>query len=362
MSPKKTALYQSHVDRGAQMVEFANTLLPVRFQSEKEEHLAVRKSLGIFDVSHMGEFTVCGIHARAFLQHLLTNNIDRLAVGGAQYSLLLNEQAGIVDDLIIYRLEEDQYFLCVNAANIEKDWRHVSKHAEQCEPCDIKNVSDDYSQFALQGRKSEALLAELCIDTLPERFTIKRLSISGIATLVARTGYSGEDGFEIFVKNSCALDLYEMLLSHGKKHGLRLCGLAARDSLRLEAGLLLHGQDMDENTTPLEAGLLFAVDLNKPDFVGKDKLVTQKKIGAQKKLVGFRLIDKGLARHGFRVLNENLQEIGVVTSATYLPESQEAVGFAYVTSGDAYKGNRILIDIRGRPAAAQICSMRFLNR
>jgi aminomethyltransferase len=271
MTIKKTALYERHVALGAHMVEFKNTWLPVRFKSEIEEHAGVRNSVGIFDVSHMGEFFVEGPHAQGFLQRLLTNNIERLNVGNAHYSLMLNDNGGIIDDLIVYRLDEERYLLCVNAGNIDRDWHHVREQALRYEPCTITNASNDYAQLALQGPKSAALLSKLCYDALPSRFDIKTMNIAGITALVARTGYCGTDGFEIFVSHMNATSLFDHLCTAGKSD-LTLCGLAARDSLRLEAGLLLHGQDMDETTSPKDAGLLFAVDMNKEYFVGKDML------------------------------------------------------------------------------------------
>ncbi len=356
MTVKKTALYDRHVAMGAQMVEFKNTLLPVRFHSEIEEHEAVRNRAGIFDVSHMGEFSVAGDHARDFLQAVLTNNIDRLAVNEAQYSLMLNEQGGVIDDLIVYRLEPALYLLCVNAGNIDRDWRHINEQAAQYEPCNITNVSDQYAQFALQGPESMAILHSVSSEAPPNKFTIKSMDLAGVNALVARTGYTGEDGVEIFVKNPQALTLYDQLLTHGHDYGLIPCGLAARDSLRLEAGLLLHGQDMNETVKPNEVGLMFAVDMTKPEFVGKQAL---EETVPQRKLVGFKLLDKGIARHDFAVLDSEQNNIGVVTSASYLSKQKLAIGFAIIEKTAARIGNRIFIDIRGRHAAAEICSTRF---
>ena len=358
MTAKKTALYEKHISLGAQMVEFSKTLLPVRFRSEIEEHMAVRTGAGIFDVSHMGEFLIEESHARDFLQGILTNNIDLLAVGQAQYSLLLNHNAGIIDDLIVYRLDDNVYLLCVNAGNIERDWQHINEHRKQFAPCDITDVSTQYAQFALQGPRSSDVLSLLCSEILPTKFTIKSLKLDGITALVARTGYTGEDGFEIFIKNDDAPDLYDRLLLHGKAYDLMPCGLASRDSLRLEAGLLLHGQDMDETITPKEVGLMFAVDVTKDDFIGKRALEA---FQPSHKLVGFKLLDKGIARHDFAVLDEDLQLIGKVTSATYLPHKKMAIGFALVDERQAMPGKKILVDIRGRHAIAEICSMRFLK-
>jgi aminomethyltransferase len=354
MIPKKTALYQCHLDCKAQMVEFAHTLLPVRYHSEKDEHVAVRHSVGMFDVSHMGEFFIEGPHAHEFLQGLLTNNLDRLVDHQAQYSLLLNERGGIIDDLIVYRLGGQKYLLCVNAANIERDWHHVSSQASLVSGLVFKNASDEYGQIALQGPKAYQLIKSLTDDKIPERFFIERIKISGIDTLTARTGYTGEDGFEIFVANNQAPRLWNSLLDRGQAYEVKPCGLAARDSLRLEAGLLLHGQDMDETTTPLEARLMFAVDMTKPHFIGKDALVKQKAAGLTKKLMGFTMLDRGIARHGFNVFDQHHQEIGVVTSGTFPPQKSYGLGLAYILATHAKAGQEILIDIRGRMAKARI--------
>ncbi|HXW52955.1 MAG TPA: glycine cleavage system aminomethyltransferase GcvT, partial [Myxococcota bacterium] len=282
MTAKKTPLYSAHQALNAQFVEFASTLLPVRFHSEKEEHLAVRQAVGIFDVSHMGEFFVSGKNAASFLDHLLTNNVNRLSENEAQYSLLLNEQGGIIDDLIIYRQRNGQFLLCVNAANIERDWQHISREKRSVGDVEIENASHRFAQIAVQGKKASELLRLLTKSQLPARFHIVSTKLNSIETLVARTGYTGEDGFEIFLSNVDAEHLWQILLEHGQALGIKPCGLAARDSLRLEAGLLLHGQDMDETTTPIEAGLMFAVDMNKKNFIGKDALIKQKARGISK--------------------------------------------------------------------------------
>lgn len=353
MTAKKTPLYQCHKNLACFMTEFAGTTLPVRYGSEKEEHLAVRRDVGMFDISHMGEFFVEGSQAHPFLQSMLSNNLDRLAINQAQYTLLLNEQGGIIDDLIVYRLDTQKYLLCVNAANIAKDFGHLSQHI--CgRLVTLMDASDDYGLIALQGPKAVSLLKTLTNEQIPERFFMHHLTISGVETLTARTGYTGEDGCEIFVPSRDAQKLWESLMEHGHKFGLKPCGLAARDSLRLEAGLLLCGQDMDETTTPREAGLMFAVDMKKSDFLGKEALLRQKVHGAPKKLMPFVMQDKGIARHGFKVFDHQAQEIGVVTSGTLPPEKMASIGLAYITSDCAHSGQEILIDIRGRMARAQL--------
>lgn len=360
MSIKTTPLIDCHRELGACLVEFAGTLLPVRYTSEKEEHLAVRKSIGMFDVSHMGEFLLNGPAARPFLQKLLTNNINKLNVGQAHYSLMLNTNGGIIDDLIVYQLGEDNFMLCVNAANIAKDWEWIREQARSSTELRLKNASDDFAQIAVQGPKAMELLNTLIIDTLPERFTCKNMKIAGIEALVAHTGYTGEAGVEIFIAPSLAPTLWHQLLDAGKNFSLKPCGLAARDSLRLEAGMLLHGTDMDELTTPLEAGLAWAVDLSKNEFIGKPALMVQKTIGPSKKLVGFRLLDRGIARHGFTVLNKAQELIGEVSSGSWPPGHETAIGFAYIKPTKAKLGDEIIINIRDRPTRALVTKPRFI--
>lgn len=353
---KKTALYDEHVALSAHMVEFANTLLPVRYQSEKDEHLAVRNAVGMFDISHMGEFIISGADAIKFLQRLLTNNVDALDIQKAQYTLLLNVDGGMVDDLMLYRLEENRFLLCVNAANIEKDKAHIiaMRHNDDIV---FDNVSDEYSLIALQGPQAERLLQRTTDSNLPGRHCVNRLTIAGVDVDVARTGYTGEDGFEIFVQNMHAVKIWQTLLNAGQNFSLLPCGLAARDSLRLEAGLRLYGQDMDETTSPLEAGLSFAIDMTKPDFLGKAQLLERKERSA-KKLIGFRLEEKGVARHGFKIFDADHREIGVVTSGSWPPTQDFAIGFAYVREPFAHQ--TIFVDIRGRLVKALVRRPRFL--
>lgn len=359
MTVNKTALYDCHVNLSAQIVEFASTLLPVRYKSEREEHLAVRNAVGMFDVSHMGEILVTGDNAHSFLQYIVTNDLEKLNNGDAHYSLLLNERGGIIDDLIVYRLAKNNYLLCVNAANVEKDFSHIAAYARDKSAVDVKNASAQFSQIAVQGPATRALLQALSGDPIPERFRIRRCNLAGIDTLVARTGYTGEDGVEIFVSPQRAEDLWNSLLVRGENFGLIPCGLAARDSLRLEAGMLLHGQDMDESTSPREAGLMFAVALTKENFVGKAALIAH---SPQKKLIGFVMQERSsIPRHGFKVFDQEHQEIGVVSSGSLPPtHDSSAIGFAYVPLKSRI-GEEVLIDIRGQFKRARLCKPRFLN-
>lgn len=357
MSAKKTALYDRHLALNGQMVEFSDTLLPVRYSSETEEHKAVREAVGIFDISHMGEFFIGGDDKKEFLQKLLTNNLDRLAKDQAQYTLLLNPKGGIIDDLIIYQMP-DKFLLCVNASNIEKDLLWIKEQALGFR-VELHNASDDLSLIALQGPKSFELLRSITEEELPKRFYCRQIYLNGIDCLMAHTGYTGEEGVEIFVKNHEAKPLWDLLIERGQAFGIKPCGLAARDSLRLEAGLLLWGQDMDETISPLEAGLMFAVDLKK-DFIGQPALLAQKKLGLSKKLMGFSLKDRGIARHNCSVLDSLGSQIGLVTSGSFLPEKKLAFGLAYLKP-DLKVGQEIFIDIRGRKCPAIIQKPKFLS-
>jgi aminomethyltransferase len=360
VSAQQTALFDCHQRLGAHMVEFAHTWLPLRYGSEKEEHLAVRHAIGIFDVSHMGEILISGPQAPAFLNYILTNNINKLATNKAQYNLLLNQQAGIVDDLMLYFFGDNRYMLCVNAANIMTDWQWIFGLAHDKTQLTLDNASRLFSQLALQGPKSAELLQKITDEPLPERFAIKEMLIDNIACLVARTGYTGEDGFEIFLSNAAVEPLYTFLLTEGQDLGIKPCGLAARDSLRLEAGMRLHGTDMNDGITPLEAGLMFAVDLNKPDFLGKEALLQQQKSGPKKILTGFKLQERGIARHGYEVLDKECKKIGEVSSGSWPPTQATSIGFAYLDPAYNQCGREVFIKIRDRHVAALITKTKFI--
>ncbi len=349
-----TPLYDHHVAANAQLIDFAGTMLPVRFKSEKEEHFAVRQHVGIFDVSHMGEIFVAGADAEKFLNWLLSNNVEKLRAYEAHYSLLLNEKGGIIDDLIVYKFSLEKYLLCVNAANIDKDW-HWIREQSLAFNVTLENASSNFAQIAIQGPKAIAMLEPLCSSRLPDRFCFAETTLKNISCIMARTGYTGEDGVEIFLSPKDAGPLWQLLLAEGAVP----CGLAARDSLRLEAGMLLHGNDMDEKTTPLEAGLSFAVDFSK-DFLGKTALLQQKQRGREKKLIGFRLKEKGIARHGFAIENREHKIIGEVSSGTWPPTKEHAIGFAYTKDLSLKIGDSIFINIRNRATEAVVVKARFL--
>lgn len=356
MSPKTTPLIECHRESNACLVEFAGTLLPLRYSSEREEHLAVRQAVGMFDVSHMGEFVVLGPQARPYLQSLLSNNIDKLKTGQAHYSLMLNHQGGIIDDLIVYKFSDEYFMLCVNAANIDIDWQCLQNHARGFNQLELKNLSQDYAQLAIQGPQAIKFLSSICDTELPKRFRFKSLKLAGFDLMAAHTGYTGEAGLEIFLSPQEAPLVWRLLLKHGQDFGLKPCGLAARDSLRLEAGMLLHGCDIDENTSPLEAGLDWAVDFSKDDFIGKSVLLSQQLSGVNKRLLGFRLLERGIARHGFSVHNMDHKMIGQVSSGSWPPGHDYALGLAYINSPHVKLGDEVIIMIRDRPTRALINS------
>ncbi len=338
-SLRQTPLHALHVAAGAKMVPFGGWEMPVYYSSIIEEHHAVRHHAGLFDISHMGEFIVAGPAAEATLNRLLTNDLRRLALGQAQYTLLCNERGGIIDDLIIYRLEPDQFLLIVNASNIAADLAWIQRHIP------VENQSDQTAAVALQGPEAAKRLG---ID-LPH-FHIGRFRLFGIECRVARTGYTGEDGFEILCSNADAARLWSELLARGAKP----CGLGARDTLRLEMCYPLHGHDITETTTPLEAGLGRFVALDKGEFVGRDVLLAQKQKGVSRRLVAFKMVEKSPPpRQHYRLL-ANGRAIGEVTSGAPSPSLGIGIGMGYVESGMAATGTTIEVDIRGKPFAAVI--------
>jgi aminomethyltransferase len=359
---KKTALYDCHSNLNANLISFAGTLLPVRYSSEREEHMAVRQHAGIFDVSHMGEIWISGSSAFDFLQNILSNNINLLNNNQAQYSLILNHSAGIVDDIIIYKFSDQDYMLCVNAGNIEKAHNWIIKQASNINNLHITNNSDQWSQIAVQGPESFTVIKKIFPDLSLKRFHFTKKDFLGSSCIIAYTGYTGEKGVEIFVPNQEAPLLWQSLLEVGRRHSLKPCGLSARDSLRLEAGLLLHGSDMDETTSPLEVGLSFAVDLNKAEFIGKNALLTELQSGPKRELRAFRLCERGVPRHGAQVLSKNHKHIGVVSSGACPPTESFAIGFAFVTR-EARLEKDIFIAIRDKFYQAEMLKgHRFLKK
>lgn len=354
---KRTPLHAAHVKLGARMTAFGGWEMPLQFSGIVEEHRAVRQRVGLFDISHMGEFLVAGPHAQEALNRLLTNDVRKIEVGQAQYTLLCNERGGIIDDLIAYRLEPSVYLLIVNAGNIEKDFAWMNARAPV--PVVLENRSDKMAALALQGPRAAELLG---VSTALARFHIERQSLFGQKCWVARTGYTGEDGFEIFCEAAEVAGLWTELLERGAQFGLRPCGLGARDTLRLEMGYPLHGSDLTEQSTPLEAGLGKFVSLDKGDFIGREALVRQKESGVARRLVALKMNEKAPPpRPHYAILSQG-RKVGALTSGTQSPSLGVGIGMGYVETAAAQPGLAIEIEIRGKRYAGMIVKKPILKR
>lgn len=360
---KRTSLFSAYEKYGAKLVDYAGWSMPVEFSGLTFEHEAVRTAAGLFDVSHMGEIEVKGKDAAKYLQNLLTNDIEAMENNQVIYSFMCYDSGGVVDDLLIYRYDEDHYLLVVNAANTEKDYRWMTEHKDDY-IVSIDNVSDLISEMALQGPKAEIILNRLTDTDLSkiQAFHLKRnVKISGVDCLISRTGYTGEDGFEIYLSNENALPVWESILQAGKADGLVPVGLGARDTLRFEAALPLYGNEISEDISPLEAGFGYFVKLDKGDFIGRKALFEQKQKGASRKLAGFEMIDNGIPRHGYDVLSKK-KVVGSVTTGYYSPTLKKSIGFALIQKEHAELGNIIDIQIRRRVAKAVIADKRFYRK
>lgn len=359
---KYLPLHDVHVALGGKMVPFGGFIMPVRYSSDIMEHNAVRQSAGIFDVSHMGEFWVRGDQALDALQYLTTNDVSKLEIGQAQYSCMPNEHGGIVDDLLIYKVKEKEYLVVVNASNIDKDWAWMTGH----DPvgADWENRSESMFLFAVQGPKAAAMLQSLTpfsLDSLAY-YTFATTEFAGVKdVIVSATGYTGAGGFEIYGPMDKAEHVWNEILKVGQPQGLIPCGLGARDTLRLEMGYSLYGNDLNDTTTPLEAGLGWIVKFNK-DFIAKSILLRQKEEGVKKKLVAFVLSDKGVPRSGFPILSEQAEAIGVVNSGSISPVIEKGIGLGYVDANYSKVGTPIKIDVRGRQLNATVCKLPFINQ
>ena len=362
-SLKKTPLNARHRSLGARMVEFAGWEMPVEYSGVSDEHMAVRTRAGLFDVSHMGEIEIAGTDALAAVQHMTSNDASRLSIHQAHYSALTTPQGTFVDDVLTYRLADDHFMLVVNASNIVKDVHWITARLATFGDAVAVNTSSRYALLALQGPASRDVLQTLTGVPLGELkyYWFTTGEVAGVAGTVSRTGYTGEDGFEIFVPPAAAERVWDAVLAAGRSAGVVPAGLAARDTLRLEAAMRLYGNDMDETTTVLEADLGWIVGWKKEDFVGADVLRRQKQEGVARKLVGFETVDRAIARHGHDVLIDGARA-GVVTSGTHTPFLKKAIGMAYVPATHAAPGTGIDIDIRGRRARAQVVPMPFYKR
>lgn len=358
---KRTPLYAAHRRAGAKMVEFAGWEMPVQYRGVIEEHLAVRSKAGLFDVSHMGEIEVRGAGALDFCQRVTANDVGRLQPFQAQYSFLLNKQGGVVDDVIIYRVKPEAYFICVNASNLDKDFAWLANYAGA--DVEVDNQSAMYAQLALQGPAAEAILQPMTLQPLKaiESFQFQFADVAAVRCLVARTGYTGEPGFELYCHGDAAERLWDALMEAGQSHGLIAAGLGARDTLRLEKAYPLYGHELDDSTTPLEAGLEWVVKWTKPWFLGRERLLEQKQQGVTRKLVGLEALEPGIPRGGYGVFKDGVK-IGAITSGTKSPSLGKAIALAYVASAQARIDNRLEVEIRGRKIAAKIVSLPFYRR
>ncbi|MBL7858023.1 MAG: glycine cleavage system aminomethyltransferase GcvT [Cyclobacteriaceae bacterium] len=360
MDLKYVPLNDLHVKLGAKMVPFAGYNMPVRYSSDIEEHMTVRKGVGVFDVSHMGEFTVKGPHALDLIQRVTSNDASKLIDGQAQYSCLPNKDGGIVDDLIVYKIKDQEYMLVVNASNIEKDWNWISQF--NTGGAEMKNISDDICLFAVQGPKAVEVLQKLTDTDLSAikyyHFAIG--SLAGISNVIlSNTGYTGAGGFEIYVHRSHAEKIWNAIFDAGKDVDIKPIGLGARDTLRLEMGFCLYGNDIDDTTSPLEAGLGWITKFTK-DFTNSVNLKKQKEDGVKKKLIGFKMIDKGIPRHDYLIKDSSGNTLGKVTSGTMSPMLGFGIGLGYVTTDHAAPGKEVFIDIRGKHIKAEVSKLPFI--
>lgn len=359
---KQTFLHDKHIELGAKMVDFAGWHMPVQYSSIIEEHKTVRENVGLFDVSHMGELIVFGKDALPYLNKLVPQDVTKLVDRKAVYCQLTNKQGGIIDDLIIYKLEDEKYLIIVNASRLDEDlnWMVRNKLGFNVE---IVNESHNYSLLAVQGPRAVELIKKMGIEELPPFFSIKRGELFNINLWISRTGYTGEDGVEIMVRNEFSEILWDKILEFGKEFGIKPIGLGARDTLRLEAALHLYGNDLDEDTTPVEAGLSWSVAKEKTeDYNGKAVIMEQLQTGGTKKLVGLKMIDRGIARHGYEVYY-NDEKVGEITSGGVSPVRNDNIALAYVKPLEDLKvGAQIYVKIREKLYLAEIVSRPFVKK
>lgn len=359
---RKTPLYDLHLASGGKIIDFGGWALPVEYEGIMKEHEAVRTAAGLFDVSHMGEIIVSGKDAEKYLQKMLTNDISPMEDFQVYYTLMCYPDGGVVDDLIVYRYNPEYYLLVVNASNKDKDYEWLKQHEEG--QVDVTDVSDNYVQFALQGPKAQEILQAMTESDLEQikffRFS-PEIAINGIPAIISRTGYTGEDGFELYLDPAQAPVLWQAILEKGKNYGLQPIGLGARDTLRFEAALPLYGHEISSEITPLEAGLGYFVKLSKENFIGKEALLRQKEAGIPRKLVAFEMIDRGIPRGGYEVQADD-RKIGYVTTGSYAPSLKKNVGLALIESANAQEGGSLEIVIRNNKVKAKIISKPFYKK
>ncbi len=359
---KQTALAEVHKSLGAKMVPFAGFEMPVSYEGVNVEHETVRKGVGVFDVSHMGEFLIEGPNALELLQRISSNDATKLTVGKAQYSCMPNENGGIVDDLIIYRVKDEVYLLVVNASNIDKDWQHISKYNEGI-GAEMRNISDAYSLLAIQGPLAvEAMQSLTSVDLSSIKFyNFVVGDFAGIDyVIISATGYTGSGGFEIYCKNEEVEQVWNKVLEAGASYGIKPIGLAARDTLRLEMGYCLYGNDIDDTTSPIEAGLGWITKFSK-EFVNHDALAAEKEAGPKRKLIAFEVLERGIPRQGYPIVDDAGNEIGKVTSGTMSPSLGIGIGLGYVPTSLATIDNTINIQIRKKAIPARIVKLPFFK-
>ncbi|MFQ5901552.1 MAG: glycine cleavage system aminomethyltransferase GcvT [Thermodesulfobacteriota bacterium] len=361
MVEKHTPLYNIHRELGARMVTFAGWRMPVQYTGVAEEHLAVRNAVGLFDVSHMGEIEVSGPQAMESIEYLTTNKASMLSPGGVQYTILCYDNGGVVDDVILYKLSDNRFLFCVNASNIEKDYNWIRERVGN-KDVEVENRSDSFAQFALQGPFSEPLLQKLCKEALSQlnyyRFIV--CDIKGVPSIVSRTGYTGEDGFEIYIPAETSQEIWKKLLKKGEEYSIKPCGLGARDTLRQEMCYPLYGHELKENINPLEAGLGWVIKFDKGSFVGKEALVESQRRGIKRRLIGLKMLDKGIPRADYRLFFEG-KEVGYVTSGSMSPSLRIAIGIGFVESPFSNTNQEFFVEIRGRLARARVVKTPFFQ-
>lgn len=356
---KNTALTNLHISLGAKMVPFAGYNMPVQYAGINVEHETVRKAVGVFDVSHMGEFILKGENALDLIQRVTSNDASKLVDGKIQYSCLPNEDGGIVDDLLVYRIDEKTYMLVVNASNIDKDWNWINKYNSK--NVEMHNISDKTSLLAVQGPKAAAALQKLTSMNLSEMeyYTFQKGVFAGVENvLVSATGYTGAGGFEVYFENQHAEKIWNAIFEAGAEFGIKPIGLGARDTLRLEMGFCLYGNDINDSTSPIEAGLGWITKFTK-EFTNSKNLLAQKEAGVKRKLVGFEMIERGIPRHDYKIVNADGTEIGTVTSGTQSPSLQKAIGLGYVNTEYSKEGTDIYISIRDQKVLAKTVKYPF---
>ncbi|MBI5047877.1 MAG: glycine cleavage system aminomethyltransferase GcvT [Deltaproteobacteria bacterium] len=358
---KTTPLHQIHKELNARMVPFAGWEMPVQYTGVIEEHLAVRKICGLFDVSHMGEIEISGPKALEAVQSITTNDASELKDGQVQYTLICYPNGGVVDDVTLYKFSDTRYMFCVNASNTEKDFNWIKENAGNI--AKVKNVSNDFGQIAVQGPLSQEILQNTCnLDlSLIRYYRFKQGNIAGVNAVISRTGYTGEDGFEIYMPWDKTIDVWHGLMEAGSKFGIKPVGLGARDTLRLEMGFPLYGNELNENTTPLEAGLHRFVKLDKPGFMGKDALEKQARQGINKKLVGLEMSESGIPRSHYKIFAKGA-EVGEITSGTMSPSLGKAIGMGYVAPEFSSIGTELKIEIRNKTVSAMVVKTPFYIR